>query len=89
MLNHFFEIHDSAIEHKLVEAHPQFGQTLRTTTEKILALSKEIGTSAGGGEDGGDHDPEENPKEGGKPRGGADAEGKLPDTYGARFSVRC
>ncbi|KAK6496677.1 hypothetical protein TWF481_001666 [Arthrobotrys musiformis] len=74
MLNHFFEIHDSAIEHKLVEAHPQFGQTLRSATEKILALSKEIGTSAGGGEDGGDGDPEENPKEGGKPRGGADAE---------------
>ncbi|KAF3934164.1 hypothetical protein ABW20_dc0103398 [Dactylellina cionopaga] len=73
MLNTFFEIHDSAIEHKLVEAHPQFGQTLRGATEKILALSKEIGTSATAGDEAGDQDIEEHSKDSGNKRG--DAEG--------------
>ncbi|KAF3907607.1 hypothetical protein AA313_de0204376 [Arthrobotrys entomopaga] len=88
LVNTFFEIHDSAMEHKIVEAHPQFGQTLRGATEKILALSKEFGTSGAGGEDGGEQDPEETPKDSGKQRGG-DVEGKLPDTYEARYTVRC
>ncbi|KAF3913806.1 hypothetical protein ABW21_db0200953 [Orbilia brochopaga] len=90
MLNTFFEIHDSAIEHKVIEAHPQFGRTLRSATEKILALSKEIGSSAAAGEEGGDHDGEELPqqsKDGGKQRG-AD-EGKMPDTHSAKLSARC
>ncbi|KAK6338896.1 hypothetical protein TWF696_009698 [Orbilia brochopaga] len=73
MLNTFFEIHDSAIEHKVIEAHPQFGRTLRSATEKILALSKEIGSSAAGGEEGGDHDGEEHPKDAGKQRGADEA----------------
>ncbi|KAJ6264468.1 hypothetical protein Dda_0614 [Drechslerella dactyloides] len=74
MLNTFFEIHDSAIEHKVIEAHPQFGRTLRSATERILALSKEIGSSAAAGDEG-EHDGEEQPKDGGKQRGADEEEG--------------